>query len=78
MKLKYFTSLPYGHDGLKVAHDMVFEGFPMLFKDSGEKMVDLYTPDPEKALQWIFAECDDWVQIEFTSYYNDENEEDNV
>ena len=70
--LKYFTSLPQGSDALKVAHNMVFKGFPMLFKDSGEGMVNLYTPDPDSALQWIFNCCDDWAQIEFTSYYNEE------
>ena len=75
MKLQYFTSLPYGSDCLKVAQDMIYHGFPMLFKDNGNRMVDLFTIDPDKALQWIFEECDDWVQIEFTSYYDDEASE---
>lgn len=55
---------------------MVLKGFPMLFKDSGKGMVDLYTQDPEIALQWVFDFCDDWAQIELTSYYNNENDED--
>lgn len=75
MNLKYFTSLPHGHDGLKIAHNMVLKGFPILFKDNGKGIVNLYTHEPEEALQWIFDYCDDWAQIEFTSYYNEKNED---
>ena len=72
MKLSYFTSLPHGSFCLKIAQDMIYQGFPMLFKDNGNRMVDLFTPDPDKALQWVFDKCGDGAQIEFTSYYNDE------
>ena len=71
MKFKYFTSLPIDSDALKVAYEMIFKGFPMLFKDNKKGMIDLFTPNPETSLQWIFDECDDWAQIAFTSYYND-------
>ena len=75
MKLRYFTSLPIGNDGLKIAQQMVTSGFPMLFSDSGKKMIDLYTTDPDLALKWVDLRCEEWAYIEFTSYYNDENED---
>ncbi len=75
MNFKYFTSLPSDSDALKVAYEMIFKGFPMLFIEGKESMVNLFTPDPEKALDWVFDNHlhphNDWVVIAFTTYYND-------
>lgn len=74
MKLKYFTSLPYG-SSLDIIHQMVLEGFPMLFKDNGNNEIDLFTTDPDLALKWIDQKCQEWVYVEFTSYYDPAKEE---
>ena len=71
MKLKYFTSLPHGDgDGLKVAHQMVLAGFPILFMDNGKNEIDLFTTNPDKALNWVDDCCGTWAYVQFTSYYD--------